>query len=364
MRMRDALRTRSRRRAASHAILAIVAIATTLTTSASPALARDDAEDEIVLREAERIEQSMTRLAEKLQRSTVAIINYRMIERDGKTFEAAVGMGSGVIVSRDGRIFTNVHVIAEHSRLEVVLHDGRVLPATSYAEVAAYDFALILVKASDLPAAEWAKTSGIRSGQLALAAGNPRGLALDGDPVITLGIVSGTNRLARGSYDYLNAIQTDAEINPGNSGGPLFDVEGRIIGINGKIATGGSDAKTNIGVGFTIPAQQIQSFLPSMYGGGQVAPGYSGIVVADYTHAEGGVLITGVDGRSPAGKAGIRAGDRIVGVNSQRVASHTEWLNAIAMMPGGASISITFVRKDKNQVKRFQLERRGDGGSR
>lgn len=328
-----------------------------LSTSAARAQSTPT-DDEAVLREAERIERAFVNLVAKVQRSTVSVINYREFE-DPKTkqkVERPAGVGSGFIVGRDGRIFTNVHVIAEHSRIEVVLHDGRVLPATELAEVTSYDFALIVVKQDGLDAAEWAKSSRVEPGQFVIAAGNPRALAMRGRPVVTLGIISGKNRLAPGGYDYGNAFQTDAEINPGNSGGPLFDTSGRIIGINGKIAAI-SAAATNVGVGYSIPARQVQNFLPALLLGGYVEPGFSGLSVKEQTGMTG-VVVENVAPASPAAKAGLKAGDRIVAVNGTRIDNWTGWKNEVSMLPGGFGIALGFYRKDKMSVKKFELEAR------
>lgn len=319
-------------------------------------------DEEVVLREAEKIERAVVNLVNRVQRSTVSVLNYQLVEpAPGQPkVERIVGVGSGFIVGTDGRIFTNVHVVANHSRLEVVLHDGRVLPAIEHAEVSKYDFALLLCRIDGLAAAEWAKTTLVQPGQLAIAAGNPRALAMRGKPVVTFGIVSGLGRTAIDpTYPYGNAVQTDAEINPGNSGGPLFDSNGRIIGINGKISTTNAHA-TNVGVGFTIPAQQVKNFLPALNAGGAIEPGYSGITVGTPENGADGVLVSGVAPSSPAAKAGLKAGDRIVALNGSKIDSLTTWINDVSMLPGGWDMSVSFYRKDKLSVKRFDLEARSN----
>lgn len=317
-------------------------------------------DEDIVLREAEKIERAVINLVNRVQRSTVSVLNYQLREvAPGQPkVEMIVGVGSGFIVGTDGRIFTNVHVVAGHSRLEVVLHDGRVLPAIEHAEVSKYDFALLICRIDGLDDAEWAKTNLVQPGQLAIAAGNPRALAMRGHPVVTLGIVSGLGRTAIDpTYPYGNAVQTDAEINPGNSGGPLFDSNGRIIGINGKISTTNS-AATNVGVGFTIPAQQVKNFLPALNAGGAIEPGYSGITVGDTPVGSEGVIVTNVASTSPAAKAGLKVGDRIVSLNGEKINNGTTWINTVSMLPGGWDMSISFYRKDKLSVKKFDLEAR------
>lgn len=331
----------------------LAALALAAVAGAAAAAAGDPAAEEPVLREAERVQQSLVALVARIRPATVAVVRYLEREENGKSIEVPGGMGSGVIFTRDGRILTNVHVIENASRVEVVLADHRTLPAEVVMEHAKYDFAVLQVKAGNLPAAEFAKTSLVVPGQWAIAAGNPRGLGLDGEPVVTLGIVSGLGRVAGGQFDYLNAIQTDAEINPGNSGGPLFDLDGRIIGINGKIATR-DDVVANVGVGFTIPAAQIQAFLAAANKG---EPGYSGLVIAGGTHEKGGVVVGSVIPRSPADKVGIRAGDRIVSLNGRGIDNFTTWSNEIALLPNGKTMSLQIVREGNRAItKKLTLQ--------
>jgi len=315
---------------------------------------RDEAEDEIMLAEAEKLERSMVRLVEKVRESTVAVVRYQRKDVDGQSVEVASGQGSGVVVSRDGKVFTNVHVIDQASRIEVIFADGETAEAELFSSMPLYDFALLRVRRAGLKPADFARTTRVEPGQWALAAGNPRGLGADGEPVVTLGIVSGLGRVAGGRYRYNNAIQTDAEINPGNSGGPLFDLDGRVLGINGLISTR-DQSKTNVGVGYTIPGDQIRNFLPRLIAGDIVEPGYSGLMVLPETHEQGGVEIARVIHGSPAAKVGLRIGDRIIGVNGTRIENHTDWSNVIAMLPGGKSLSIRFVRDGRGSVKRFTL---------
>ncbi len=323
------------------------------------------ADDEAVLQQADKIERAFISLAARVQRSTVSVLNYQWVApknggdggANSPKVERVVSVGSGFVTSNDGRIFTNVHVVRGNSRLEVVLHDGRVLPVTEHSEVTSYDFALLLSKCTDVTPAEWAKSNLIQPGQFVIAAGNPRALAMKGHPVVTLGIVSGLHRRAEDpTFPYENAIQTDAEINPGNSGGPLFDTNGRIIGINGKIATT-TNALTNVGVGFTIPARQVQNFMKALNEGGMIEPGFHGLVLADGAGPDDGVLVKAVVAGSPAAKAGMKDGDRIVALNGEKVTPST-FENKASMLPGGSELSLTFYRKDKVSVKTFTSEKR------
>ncbi len=347
-------RTRWRASLASCLLLALPSGA----SGAPAARAQDAAEEESILRDAEKIERSLISLVSRIRESTVAVVRYVQQEKDGVVTEVGGGMGSGVVVSNDGKVFTNVHVIENASRIEVVFRDGATVEAELFNKMPVYDFALLRVRRADLRAADFAKTSLVEPGQWVLAAGNPRGLGLDGEPVVTLGIVSGKGRVAGGKYQYHNAVQTDAEINPGNSGGPLFDLNGRVIGINGLITTV-NNAIANVGVGFTIPADQIASFLPSMLSGETVEPGYSGIQIEPRTDEKGGVMVKSVDRRSPADKVGIRPGDRITGLNGKPIDGITAWANEVAMLPGGRTVTLRLVRENRSLVKKLTLETRG-----
>lgn len=332
-----------------------------LLLAAPPATAQVD--EETILREAEKIERSLVRVVQKMRDSTVAVVRYVEQEEDGRKVERPGGLGSGVVVSRDGKVFTNVHVIEGASRIEVVFRDGTVAGAELFSQMPLYDFALLRVRQGGLVPADFARTSRVEAGAWAIAAGNPRGLAVEGEPVVTLGIVSGLGRVAGGRFQYHNAVQTDAEINPGNSGGPLFDLEGRIIGINGLISTL-NQAKQSVGVGYSIAGDQIQSFLPSLMAGETIRPGYSGLVVEPRTAAAGGVVVKAVSSGSPAHKVGIRAGDRIIGINGRRIDTHTAWANELAMLPGGRTISLIVVHGGRTAAKRFTLEVQSAPGGR
>ncbi len=313
------------------------------------------AEDEATLREAEKIQKSFVMLADKLRAATVTVVRYMKVDRDGQTNVLPAGMGSGVIVSRDGLVVTNVHVIENAERIEVVLEGGKKVTADLVSQNTRYDFALLRLPLQNLPAAEYARTANVEPGQWAIASGNPRGLALDGQPVVTLGIISGLGRIASGQFDYQNALQTDAEINPGNSGGPLFDLNGRIIGINGKIATV-NEHTVSVGVGFTIRADQIKNFLAAMSASEVVEPGYTGLEIEPITAASGGILVKAVVPNSPAWKVGIKPGDRITELNGKPIAVYNDWANAIALIPNGRTIGVKFFRKDHASVKRLTLE--------
>jgi len=331
-------------------------------STASAASAADRDQDEKTLREAEKIERSFIKLVKDVQQSTVAVKRYREVEVDGQKTLVPSGVGSGVIISKTGQILTNVHVIEGAAKVEVVFADGRTVEAEVYSQMPKFDFAMLVVRAGILDAAKWSSTDAIKPGEFAIAAGNPRALALDGSPVVTLGIISGLGRRAPGKFDYGNAIQTDAEINPGNSGGPLFDLRGRIIGINGKIATLNA-GKTNVGVGYTIPASQIQNFLPALASGETVEPGYSGLTIEPSTHEQGGVLIRSVAKNSPAAKVGIRSGDRVVSLNNVSIDSYTTWVNQTSMLPGGRKVTLRYLRKNRSEAKTFTLADSKSGSS-
>lgn len=344
------------------AALVVLAALAAWSAGPAPAAAQDRDEEDAILREADKIERSFVRLVQDVQESTVAVKRFGEVEVDGEKRLVVTGFGSGVIVSRTGQILTNVHVIEGAARVEVVFSDGEVAEAEVYSQMPKFDFAMLVARAGILRAADWASTDNVAPGHFAIAAGNPRGLAVEGSPVVTLGIISGLGRRAPGKFDYGNAIQTDAEINPGNSGGPLFDLRGRVVGINGKIATLNA-GKSNVGVGYTIPAAQIQNFLPALASGDIVEPGYSGLVVEPATHEDGGVAIRAVAKNSPAAKVGVRAGDRIVALNNVTIDSYTTWVNETAMLPGGRKVTLRYIRKGRSESKTFTLEVVSSDGS-
>lgn len=234
-------------------------------------------------------------------------------------------LGSGVIISRDGYVLTNEHVITNATEIKVTLSDGRQFDASVIAEDRTMDLALIRIAATGLPFAELGDSDGLMIGEWVIALGNPFGFLLeDASPTVTVGVISALKRAIKSTHDdrvYKEMIQTDAAINPGNSGGPLVNVTGQVIGINTFIFTssGGSE-----GIGFARPINFVRRFIDEAQQHGHVREPWIGMVVQDMG-AEGespnGIAVARIDKASPAAHAGVCAGDRIISVNGVPVRS-------------------------------------------
>jgi serine protease Do len=258
-------------------------------------------------------------------------------------------LGSGVIISTDGVILTNNHVVERGDKIRVALHDGRALDAKIVGTDPESDVAVLRVDAKDLPAIEMADSSKTRVGDLVLAVGNPFGLG----QTVTLGIISATGRANMGITDYEDFIQTDAAINPGNSGGALVDMNGRLIGINTAIVsrTGGYQ-----GIGFAIPSNMAMQVKDAILGHGKVMRGWLGVAIQDVTddlarsmnlQARRGVLVSDVTPDSPAAKAGLERGDVILSVNGHATNTSAQLRNRIALAGQAARVKLEYERDRK-----------------
>jgi len=247
------------------------------------------------------------------------------------------GLGSGVIVSEQGYVLTNHHVVASVDQIEVALADARKVPARVVGSDPETDLAVLKIELPKLPAITLARADHLRVGDFVLAIGNPFGIG----QTVTLGIVSGLGRSHLGITTFENFIQTDAAINPGNSGGALVDSSGRLVGINTAIysQTGGS-----MGIGYAIPISTARQVMEQIIQKGSVTRGWIGVGVQDVTKeiaesfklpATGGVLITQVERGGPADKGGVKLGDVLLAVNGKPVADTTAMLNSIAMLQPG-----------------------------
>jgi serine protease DegQ len=256
------------------------------------------------------------------------------------------GVGSGFIVTPDGYIVTNNHVAAEADGLKVTLQDGRVFDATVVGTDPQTEVALLKVDATGLPTVTLGDSDKVRVGEWVLAVGSPFGL----DHTVTSGIVSAQGRSEVGIVDYANFIQTDAAINPGNSGGPLINLHGEVIGMNTAIlsSSGGSN-----GIGFAIPVSTARQVMESLIRDGQVTRGWIGVEPRDLTPEiaetfnlplKEGVLITGVLHNGPAALGGVRPGDVVVEVASQKVANTAQLLNAVAALKPGEAAQLRLLR--------------------
>lgn len=257
-------------------------------------------------------------------------------------------LGSGVIVSRDGLILTNNHVIAGASRISVTLADGRrFTDAQVVGADPATDLALLRVRANNLPAIKWGDSRALEVGEWVLAIGNPYGLS----QTVTAGIVSAKGRRDVGISVYEDFIQTDAAINPGNSGGALVNIRGELVGINTAIL---SQSGGNVGIGFAIPSHEARRVMELLLRDGKVSRGWLGIIPARVEEgAVQGVVVANLFRNSPADLAGLDIEDIILECNGKRVTSPGELKNMIASMPAGTEVTLVIQRG--NQRGRVRL---------
>ncbi|WP_308923433.1 Do family serine endopeptidase [Janthinobacterium sp. J1-1] len=258
-------------------------------------------------------------------------------------------LGSGVIVSHEGYILTNNHVVEGADEIEVVLTDGRKAPAQVVGLDPETDLAVIKVKLDKLPVIVLGQSEQARVGDAVLAIGNPFGVG----QTVTMGIISalGRNNLHINSFE--NFIQTDAAINFGNSGGALVDTRGNLIGINTAIY---SQSGGSVGIGFAIPVSTTKTVMEAIIKNGHVVRGWIGVETQDITKelAESfglqrstGAIIAGVVRGGPADKAGIKPGDILLNVDGKPVGDTTEMLNLIAQLPPGEKAKMTVLRKSR-----------------
>ncbi|HHH43119.1 MAG TPA: trypsin-like serine protease [Gammaproteobacteria bacterium] len=256
-------------------------------------------------------------------------------------------LGSGVIVSPQGYVLTNNHVIAGADEIQVLLQDGRSSPATVVGVDKDTDLAILHIKLDNLPAIAIGSTADLRVGDIALAIGNPFGVG----QTVTLGIISATGRNQLGINRYEDFIQTDAAINPGNSGGALINAWGELIGINTAIysRSGGSQ-----GIGFAIPADLVSNVMKQIIEQGHVDRGWLGIEAQDLTPSLArsfgvddihGLLIAGVLRGGPADRAGIQPGDVIERINGKEVLNSRAAMSDIAQSGPDSQLEIEGIRE-------------------
>jgi serine protease DegQ len=274
--------------------------------------------------------------------------------------EQMASLGSGVIVSADGYILTNYHVIEGADEIEVGLADGRKAAASIVGTDPETDLAVIRIKANKLPVIVLGDPTEARVGDVVLAIGNPFGVG----QTVTLGIISALGRNNLHINHFENFIQTDAAINFGNSGGALVDTRGNLLGINSAIysQTGGS-----VGIGFAIPVSTAKTVLDSIVKHGQVVRGWIGIESQDITPElsdsfglgrDSGAIIAGVVRGGPADRAGIRPGDILLSVDGKKVGSTNDMLNLIADLPPGGKSRMTVMRKNHQATLDVTVGRR------
>ncbi|MBD0305896.1 MAG: Do family serine endopeptidase, partial [Nitrospiraceae bacterium] len=256
------------------------------------------------------------------------------------------GQGSGVIVTADGYIITNNHVVADAADVEVLLADRRQFKGRVIATDPKTDVAVVKIDATGLPMIPWGDSGRLAVGDFVLAIGNPLGL----NQTVTFGIVSAVGRADVGIADYEDFIQTDAPINPGNSGGALVNIKGELIGINTAIVstTGGS-----VGVGFAIPSNMARAAMQSLLRTGRVIRGFLGASTQDVTPLLGklfklpdvkGAIITDVMPKGSADKAGLRRGDVVVRYDGKEIMDPGRLQNLIGSAPIGSKHRLEIIR--------------------
>jgi len=261
-------------------------------------------------------------------------------------------LGSGVIVSANGYILTNNHVVKGAEEIKVILYDKREFKGKVVGTDPRTDLAVVKIDAKDLPTLPLGDSGKLKTGDLVLAIGNPFGL----NQTITMGIVSAVGRSNIGLADYEDFIQTDAAINPGNSGGALVNTSGELVGINTAIY---STSGGYMGIGFAIPSDMAKAIMDSIIKQGKVIRGWLGVSIQDLTpdlaksfgiKETEGALVAGVEKDGPADKAGMKRGDLITAVNGKKIEDSTSLRNLVASMAPGTKTDIRIVRDGKEQT--------------
>jgi serine protease Do len=271
------------------------------------------------------------------------------------------GVGSGVIVSADGTILTNYHVVEGADKIRVEMNDGKTFDAKIVGLDQPSDLAVLKIEGQNLPFLNLGNSDNVRVGDIILAIGNPLGIG----QTVTAGIISAKGRrtgLSDGSFE--DFLQIDAPINRGNSGGALVNLSGELIGINSQILSGGAGGG-NIGIGFSIPSNMAKSVMEQLIANGRVRRGMLGVNIQNITEdlAQGlglkdtkGVLVSNVRPNSAAGKAGIERGDVITAINGEMVEDSNVLRNKVAGTLPGSEITLTIVRNGGEQQVKAVLE--------
>jgi len=268
------------------------------------------------------------------------------------------GWGSGFIISGDGYILTNHHVVGGADKISVRLHDGRELDANLVGTDPKSDVAIIKVnEAGDLPVLALGDSDALQVGEWVMAIGNPFGLS----HTVTVGVVSAKGRTSMGITDYEDFIQTDAAINPGNSGGPLINMRGEAVGLNSAIFTRSGGY---MGIGFAIPINMVKAIQKQLIESGSVARGFLGVGIQDLTKElvesfglkdTEGVLVSQVYEDSPAARAGIQRGDVVVEYEGRKVVNVGQFRNMVALTAPKTRVNLVVLREGKRNELTVEL---------
>lgn len=267
-------------------------------------------------------------------------------------------LGSGVIVSPDGYIITNNHVVEKADEIKVTLFDKRVFKGRVVGADPKTDVAIVRIDADNLPILPWGDSDKLQVGEFVLAIGSPYGL----NNTVTMGIISAVGRANVGIADYEDFIQTDAAINPGNSGGPLVNITGEMIGINTAIfsRTGGYQ-----GIGFAVPSNMVRLVMDQLIQKGKVTRGWIGVTIQELTpelaqqfglQKSYGALVSDVSKDSPAARAGIARGDVIVGFNGKEIKDVNSLRNLVSQSKAGSTIVLKILRNGTELTVRVTID--------
>ena len=299
---------------------------------------------------AKSISRVFEKVAETISPSLVTIQSKQEVlvrRRNGvRPRDSNLGLGAGLIISDNGYIVTNAHVIEQADEIAVSLSNGETINAEIIGTDPKTDIALIKIEQKDLVAANLGDSDQVRVGQFVIAAGNPFGLSAS----ITSGIVSAKGRSNVGIADYEDFIQTDASINQGNSGGPLVNLDAEVIGIN----TAMLGRNGNIGIGFAIPINLVKDIVSDLIDDGEVTRGFLGVRINEVTeeyaaqmNVEFGIFVSNVNEDSPAMLSGIKAGDIITHLNGNPAIELAKFRLEIAGFRPSEEVALTIVRGDQ-----------------
>ena len=274
--------------------------------------------------------------------------------------ETQLSLGSGVIVSREGFVLTNSHVVEGVTEIQVTLNDGRTVPGKIVGSDPETDLAVVRISTTGLTPITFGQSDKVRVGDVVLAIGDPFSVG----QTVTMGIVSAVGREIGSANPFGSFIQTDAAINPGNSGGALVDANGNLVGINTLIYSRSGGYQ---GIGFAIPVGLAKKVMEEIIETGSVTRGWFGVELANITPelAESlglagtrGAIVGGIERGSPADRAGIRLGDVIIGVGERAVVDLTATLNAIADIPPGKTVQVKLLRRNQEATLAVTVGRR------
>ena len=267
-------------------------------------------------------------------------------------------MGSGVIVSRDGYILTNAHVVLDADEILVKLYDRRELKAKVIGTDEQTDIALLKIEANNLPTVTLGSTRDLKVGEWVMAIGNPFGF----DHTVTAGIVSAKGR-SFVNENYVPFIQTDVAINPGNSGGPLFNTRGEVVGINSRISSE-PGRRSYAGLSFAIPAEVAKDVMEQLKAHGQVSRGWLGVLIQDVTpdlartfglDRPHGALVAKVIEDSPAESGGVKVGDIILSFNGRRIPKSSALPPMVGSLRSGQMVDLGIMREGRNTTLKFKV---------